>query len=321
MRPIGGFQGSVMVTSGGSVLADLTGGLADVDADDPVTPRTPFQICSVSKQFAAAAAMLLVEDGRLDLHEPIDRWLPDAPSQWRQVTFHHLLSHTAGVPHWLEAPGLDPAESISIDTRLETLLSTPLRTEPGTRWHYSSLGFLLVGVIIAKASGVHYRDFVIQRIIDPLGLTRTTVGGTPKTAARGYNGGQPVTPYVLHEMPGAGDIWSTAEDLTRFTVALHSHLLITAGSLRTMVTAHAGIDDDDDEQPQLITTGYGYGMFTGVFADQRALYHPGDNPGYRSLACWFPDQATSVVILVNNESINVTDTLRQLLPGILGTGR
>jgi hypothetical protein len=81
-----------------------------------------------------------------------------------------------------------------------------------------------------------------------------------------------------------------------------------------MRTAHAPIDDDDDGEPRLTTTGYGYGMFTGIFAGHAAWYHPGDNPGYRSMACWLPDRAASIVILVNDETASVPGLLRQLLP-------
>lgn len=306
-----------MVTKGGTVVASLAEGLANADAGVPCTPQTPFQLCSVSKQFAATATMLLAEDGRLDLHEPIDRWLPEAPSQWRHVTLHHLLSNSAGVPHWRDAPGLDPAEPISIGARVEILLRTPLLAEPGERWHYSSLGFLLVGLIVEEASGQCYSDFLTQRILDPLHLTATTVGGMPNTAALGYDDGKRVPPYDLDLMPGTGDIWATVEDLTRFTIAVHSGELITPSSLQAMVAAHARIDDDDDGQPQLITTGYGYGTFTGLFAGHPALYHPGDNPGYRSLACWLPDDAVSIAILANDEAANMTSTLRQLLPAVL----
>ena len=114
MRPVDSLHGTVMVTRDGSVVADLAGGLADIEAGVPCTSGTRFQLCSVSKQFTAAAVLLLVESGSLDLREPVDRWLPETPPQWRQVTLHHLLSHTAGIPHWLEAPGLDPAEPMSI---------------------------------------------------------------------------------------------------------------------------------------------------------------------------------------------------------------
>jgi CubicO group peptidase (beta-lactamase class C family) len=306
-----------MVAKGGSVVADLAGGLASAEAGSACTSATRFQICSVSKQFTAAAVMLLVESGRLDLGEPLARWLPEGPPQWRQVTLHHLLSHTAGVPHWLEAPGLDPAEPMRISERLEVIQATPLRTEPGAHWHYSSPGFLLAGLIVERASGQPYREFLTERVLSPLKLTRTTTGRAPGDAARGYKDGQPAPSWDLDTMPGTGDIWSTTGDLTRFTTALHSGELVTASSLRAMSTAHAALDDDDDGEPRLTTTGYGYGMFTGTFAGHPACYHPGDNPGYQSFACWLPDQAASIVILVNDEGVDITGLLRQLLPAAL----
>ena len=305
------------MTKGGLVKADLAEGLADADDGVPCTPATRFQICSVSKQFAAAAVMLLVESGRLDLREPLARWLPEGPPQWRQVTLHQLLSHTAGVPHWLEAPGLDPAEPMRISERLEVIKATPLRTEPGAQWHYSSPGFLLAGLIVERASGQPYQEFLTERILSPLKLTRTTMGRAPGDAARGYNDGQPVPPWDLDAMPGTGDIWSTTADLTRFTAALHFGELVAASSLRAMCTAHATLDDDDDGEPRLATTGYGYGTYTGTFAGHSVCYHTGDNPGYLSFACWIPDLAASIVILVNDEAVNITGLLRQLLPAVL----
>lgn len=306
-----------MVTKGGSLVTDLAGGLADIQAGVPCTADTRFQLCSVSKQFTAAAVMLLVESGGLDLGEPIDRWLPGAPRQWRQVTLHHILSHTAGIPHYREAPGLDPAEHMTFGQRLEILKATPLQAEPGARWHYSSPGFLLAAFIVERASGEPYQRFLAERVLSPLHLTRTTMGAFPDTAARGYNAGQTVAPVDVGEMAGTGDIWSTARDVTKFTAALHGGELVTATSLRAMCTAHAHIEDDDAGEPRLTTTGYGYGMYTGIFAGHAAVYHSGDNPGYRSLACWIPDRAASIVILVNDEAVSVTSLLRQLLPATL----
>jgi CubicO group peptidase (beta-lactamase class C family) len=168
MPPVEGLRGTAMVTKGGSVEADLAGGMADIEAGVPCTSATRFQLCSVSKQFTAAAVMLLAGSGRLDLGEPVARWLPEGPPQWRQVTLHELLSHTAGVPHWREAPGLDPAEPMKISERLEIIQATPLRTEPGAQWHYSSPGFLLAGLIVERASGQPYREFLAERILSPL---------------------------------------------------------------------------------------------------------------------------------------------------------
>jgi CubicO group peptidase (beta-lactamase class C family) len=314
MRQVAGLRGTAVVTRGGSVEVDLAAGPADIEVGVLCNPGTPFQLCSVSKQFATAAVMLLAESGRLDLREPVARWLPGGLPQWRQVTLHHLLSNTAGIPHWLEAPGLDPAEPMTISERLEIIQATPLRTEPGALWHYSSPGFLLAGLIVERASGRPYPEFLAERILSPLKLAGTTVGGAPRAAARGYKDGQPVPPWDLDAMPGTGDIWSTVGDLSRFTAALHSGELVAAGSLRAMCTAHASLDDDEEGEPRLTTTGYGYGMYTGIFAGHAAYYHTGDNPGYQSFACWIPDRAASIVILANDEAVSITGLLRQLLP-------
>lgn len=308
-------RGVAVVTRAGTVRAELAAGLADAEAGLPCTPRTRFQICSISKQFAAAAALLLAEDGRLALDDTVDRWLPGGPPQWSGVTLHHLLSHTAGVPHWLEAPDLDPADPMPVGERLAAIQRAPLRSVPGETWHYSSPGFLLVGLIVARASGQPYARFLTERVLVPLGLTATSVGGPPpEPAARGYRDGEPVAPFDLAAMAGTGDIWSTAADLASFTAALHAGELLADGSLRAMLTPHAPLDDDDEV---LTTTGYGYGMFTGTSGGHAAYYHPGDNPGYLSFSGWIPDRAASLVILANDESVSIPALLRQLLPAAL----
>lgn len=171
----------------------------------------------MSKQFAATAVMLFAASGAVALGEPVARWLPGSPPQWRQVTLHHLLTHTAGVRHWGDAPGFGPSQPVSIRDRQALL------TEPGTQWRYSSPGYLLAGLIVEWASGRPYLDFLTERIMSPPGLTSTTVGSAPAGAATasGYRNGEPVAPWDLGAMPGTGDICSTVGDLARFTTALH----------------------------------------------------------------------------------------------------
>lgn len=142
----------------------------------------------------------------------------------RQVTLHHLLTHTAGVRHWGDAPGFGPSQPVSIRDRLALIQQAPLLTEPGTQWRYSSSGYLLAGLIVEWASGRPYLDFLTERIMSPPGLTSTTVGSAPAGAATasGYRNGEPVAPWDLGAMPGTGDICSTVGDLARFTTALHS---------------------------------------------------------------------------------------------------
>jgi len=317
---IEGLRGTAIVTRAGSVKLELADGLADAETGAVCTPRTRFQIASVSKQFAAAAVMLLAESGMVALDEPVERWFPGALPQWRQVTLHHLLTHTAGIAHWGDAPGFDPSQPMTPGQRLALIQQAPLLTEPGTRWHYSSPGYLLVGEIVERASGQPYRDFLTERILVPLELTSTTVGSAPAGApiARGYRDGQPVPPWELSAMPGTGDICSTIGDLARYTIAVHSGSLLTGSSLRALRTAHTPLSGDQGfSDDWLAGDGYGYGYFIGRIGGHAAYFHPGDNPGYQSFNAWLPGPAASIVILANDETANLENLLKQLLPAAL----
>jgi CubicO group peptidase (beta-lactamase class C family) len=324
VQAIEGLRGAATVTRAGQVRLEAAGGLADAGAGVMCTPQTRFQICSVSKQFAAAAAMLLAQSGQLDLAEPVARWLPGGPPQWQRVTLHHLLTHTAGVRHWGDAPGFDASQPMDPAERVALIQQAPLLTDPGTSWHYSSPGYLLAGHIVAQASGQPYADFVTGQILVPLGLTSTSAGGLPAgaAAARGYRNGQPVTPWPLDTMPGTGDICSTVGNLARFTAAVHSGSLIRQQRFaQAMITPHATLPDGQGTSDGWMTgDGYGYGQFIGHIAGHAAYFHPGDNPGYQSLAVWLPDQAACAVILTNDEAADTEALLRQLIPVALASG-
>jgi CubicO group peptidase (beta-lactamase class C family) len=132
VQAIEGLRGAATVTRAGQVRLEAASGPADAGAGVICTPRTRFQICSVSKQFAAAAAMLLAESGQLDLAEPVARWLPGGPPQWQRVTLHHLLTHTAGVRHWGDVPGFDASQPMDLAERVALIQQAPLLTDPGT---------------------------------------------------------------------------------------------------------------------------------------------------------------------------------------------
>jgi CubicO group peptidase (beta-lactamase class C family) len=317
VRSVEGLRGAAIVTRGGRVTLEAAGGLADAEAGVECTPRTRFQIASVSKQFAAVSALLLAESGRLDLAEPVARWFPGAPPQWQRVTLHHLLTHTAGVRHWGDAPGFDPSRPIDPAERVALMLQAPLLTEPGTRWRYSSPGYVLAGHIVGQASGRPYPSFLAERVLAPLGLTATTSGDVPPGApfARGFHNGQPVAPWPLRAMPGTGEICCTVGDLARFTVAVHSGSLLGAESVQAMVTPHAPLPDGEGTPDGwLACDAYGYAQYIGRIAGHTAYLHPGDNPGFQSLAAWLPAQEACVVVLSNDEATDTEALLRQLLP-------
>jgi CubicO group peptidase (beta-lactamase class C family) len=324
VQSIEGLRGAAIVTRAGRVQLEAAGGLADAETGVKCTTQTRFQICSVSKQFAAVAAMLLAESGQLDLAAPVARWFPGGPPQWQRATLHHLLTHTAGVRHWGDAPGFDASQPVDLAERIALIQQAPLLAEPGARWHYSSPGYLLVGHIVAQASGQSYAGFVTEQILVPLGLSSTSADGSPAdaAAARGYRDGQPVAPWPLSAMPGTGDICSTVGDLAHFTAAVRSGSLIRQQRFaQAMITAHAPFPDDQGtSEGWVIGDGYGNGQFIGRIAGHTAYFHPGDNPGFQSLAVWLPGQALCAVILTNDEAADTEALLRQLIPVALDNG-
>src|SRR5271155_2149429 len=164
---------ALLVSRDGQVIRAQGYGLANVELRVPVTPETIFQSGSVGKQFTATAVMMLVEQGKIGLDDPLTKYFPDAPATWKQVTIRELLSHTAGFgdypgkfnfrKDWTEAELLKLVESI------------PLAYPPGTKWDYSNLGYLTLGILIHRVTGEFYGDFLQQRIFHPLDMQTTRI--------------------------------------------------------------------------------------------------------------------------------------------------
>lgn len=303
MAEIEGFSGVVTITRDGRPVSTTTGG--------GYTPTTPFQIASVSKNFAATLTMMLVERGALDLHEPVTRWLPEAPGSWRDLTLHHFLSNSSGIGHWPEIP-MDPAKPATRDERLAAIVGAPRKFDPGTRFLYSSPGYLVVGVVAERAAGMAYPELLAENILRPLGLAATG-SGRPQGVAPGHHAGTPIEPWDLGSMIGSGDLWSTVADLHVYAKALDEGALVSPASLARMRTQHIPFaESDGTPDGGLVVTGYGYGHFIGTFNGQPAVLHTGDNPGYRSLLGWLGD--LRIVALANEDTVAWEDILARLLP-------
>jgi CubicO group peptidase (beta-lactamase class C family) len=260
---IEGFNGAALVADGnGDTLATVTSPGIDLD--------TRFQVASVSKCFAAAATLMLNERGVLSLDDPVGPW-PD-------VTVHRLLSHTSGLGQYRDIPTIDLMAGTVSRALIE---AAPLLNEPGSTWHYSSPGYVMLAAAIEERIGRPYAEIVKDLILGPLGLDATTVGAKPATNVAPGEG-----EIDLAHLPGTGDIWSTVKDLNRFARGLDSQVL------ERMRTPHATLPE-----PQLGCTHYGYGLYIG----DDIVLHTGDVPGFRSLLAWLPDNRTAA-ILCNDES-------------------
>jgi CubicO group peptidase (beta-lactamase class C family) len=302
-------------------IQNFSGVVAVSHAGRPVTTvatrgRTPSdrqQIASVSKVFAATLALMLAEDGTLALGDPVGRWLPEAPPPYSDVTLDHLLSHTSGLGHWEDVPGLDPSVAMDRHERLALIYRAPQLSEPGAAWRYTSAGFLLVGAVVETVGGKPYAELLTERILRPLALHRTEVGTRPADVVAGHHAGEPVEQWDLSAMTGSGDMWSTVDDLATFGQALDGGRLLSAGSQRTMRTPHATLPEPErSADGRLVITGYGYGLYLGTFDGEPVCLHTGDNPGYRAVLGWFPG-GRQLVGLANDDYLDWDRVLAAVL--------
>lgn len=305
MRTLEGLRGAALVTVGGSVAVRSAG--------PPATLGTRFPLASVGKQFTAVAALLLAERGKLALDQPVAHWLPGSPPWWREVTPHHLLTHTSGLPHWGAEPGFDLLAALPTGDRAGLIpRGTPV-SRPGLRWHYSSPGYLLVAHIVELAAGQPYGEFLAEHIFTPLGMTATTTGRPPGDDVAGGPGDADGAGPGLAPMAGTSDLWSTVGDLARYNERFHAGALLGFESRAVMTGPLAPTAAEPRPGRTYFAGHYGYGLYVGTVGGHRAYYHPGDIPGFVSFAAWLPEHRASVVLLTDDEHTDVHAVTRQLL--------
>lgn len=287
-------------------------GFADRAADRPWTTGTRSQVASISKQFVAACALVLVDRGVLGLDDPVSRHLPGAGPAWDDVTVRQLLTHSSGMSHWGDHPGFAPSAPTPADERLRLFLAA--RRSGAGEFRYSSPGYVVLSAMLAAAAGRPYERLAQDLVIEPLGLTATSLG-SPGTgpAALGYRAGESVPSWDLGSMPGTGDVWSTVADLARFVAALHTGELLPPSVQVLLHEVRVPYADSSDSRVR--ASAYAAGHFVGTVDGQPACLHPGDNPGYQSLALWLPETSTTVVALSNDEADDIesvaADAVRQ----------
>lgn len=252
------FSGSVLVAQNGKVIYKKGFGYANAEWEVPNAPDTRHRIGSVTKQFTAALVLKLVEEGRISLDGKIVDYLPDYPRPaGEEVTIHHLLTHSSGIPNYTSLPDFfpemsrdpyEPEEFIPVFSNLD------LEFEPGSEWSYSNSGYFLLGVIIEKVTGMSYDEVLRQRLLEPLGLHDTGYDKYEEVLDRRASGysltfaGYRNAPYLDTSLPyAAGSLYSTVEDLFKWDRALYANRIFSDPRyLELMMTPH--IQD------------YGYGL-------------------------------------------------------------
>jgi len=312
------WSGTARVVRGDVVLEEISQGPAAGEDGPRCSPGLRSQAGSISKLVVSVVVLRLVEHGVLDLEVPVTRWLTGAPPRWAAITPRHLLSQTSGLGHWGDVPGLPGAfltDPPPRDDLVRMITAAPLVAEPGQAWRYSGPGFLVAALVVEAATGTPYGDVADELVLRPAGMHATTSGRHPTDldeVALVHRGGG-LLPLVegFTDLPGTGDLWTTADDLVRLGQALRSGVLLDQRSASRLWTPYATVPGSDVVQP-VVTQAYGFGTFLGTVKGHRARINPGDNPGYQSLLAHLPDEDLDVVVLANDEAPSVDAALAGL---------
>lgn len=315
---IPGFRGTALVQRGGEVVFQYAGGTTGRQPDSTIDVTTRFQIASVSKQFTAAAVLLLVDRGLVSLDDHLVDLLEGSPSTWEGITVHQLLCHTSGLVHWQQLPELDLTARVPVDEELALFRRAPLLSVPGSAYAYSSPGYVLLAHIVERVSGSPYRDFLTDEIFSPLELRSTFAGNGEGESdlASPLNRGESVVSFELDVVGmGAGDAWSTIGDLAAWDAALDTGRLLSEESRRRMFSVHTPVAI---EQDGLTLDGYGYAWFLGDVLGHSIVFHTGDNAGFQSINATLPDDDARFIALTNDTATDLLGTSLSLLAVAIG---
>ena len=329
---LGHFNGTVLVAKDGKILVNRGVGWADFEHRVPAAPATRYAVASLTKQFTAAAILQLRDAGKLKLGDSICDYLDPCPAAWRPATIQTLLNHTSGVVDYEEPRGLGSPAYIAfvtqpghISTIIAEAAAKPLEFTPGTKWHYSNTGYILLSKVVAKASGRSFQDYVEANVLGRAGMRNSMLFRNhliPNVAsgyeirdlnltkvAQGVNLTDPVAiaPRVMGDFSGEhGDanLITNSEDMFKWISALGDGRVIGAASLAEMTTAGRA--------------SYGYGVEVSEQFGTKFITHTGGLPGFSSRLSWYPAERLTVVVLSNVEGVRFSKVASDLAAIALG---
>lgn len=321
------FSGSLLVAERGRVLLSEAYGHADAARQIANTPETRFNIGSMGKMFTAVAIAQLADDGRLRLTDPIARHLPGLPPEIGAITIDQLLTHRSGLRDYFRPENRAAIQSARIAADLlPVALADGLAFAPGSDFAYSNSGYVVLGAIVERLSGLTYPDYLRRRIFDPAGMAATSLDGSVARAAAmtrrgpgGENGEGPPRPA-----PQIGSAWgspaggavSTVGDLFRFAEALRRHRLVRPETTELLWRAHVVPGRADGEG----RASYGYGFSRLDLGGARLVGHGGGSVGINAQFEIDPEAGRVVVILANRDPPAATEALRAARRAWLGGG-
>lgn len=307
------FTGTVFVAQKGRVVLSKGYGMANIELDIANSPQTVFRIGSITKQFTAVAILLLQEQGKLSVQDPVCKFVANCPPAWQPITIRHLLAHTSGIPNYTSIPEylkLQPLHA-PLDSLIGRFRDLPLTFVPGEKFSYSNSGYVLLGAIIEKASGQTYAYFIRSRLLEPLQMKNSGYDRHDlilKNRATGYTtDGNSWTnsPYLDMSIPhAAGALYSTVGDLYLWDQALYTDKVLNAKSTAAMYTA--------------VLDNYAYGWIVDTEFKRKRISHGGGINGFATLIARYPDEKVTIIVLSNLQSANAGKIGRDLGAALFG---
>ncbi|AHG92296.1 beta-lactamase (plasmid) [Gemmatirosa kalamazoonensis] len=297
---------AVLVVHDGRVVLEKGYGLADVEANTPVTRETDFRLASLTKQFTATAIMLLAADGRVRYDDPVTKWVPNLPAYARGVTLRHLLHHTGGLPDYEDfVPDSQTRQVLDAEIPALVAHSDTAYFAPGTRFRYSNTGYVLLALVVERASGTRFADFLRDRVFATLGmsgsLAREDRGPPVPRRAYGYtvrtSGVRRTDQSNTSATLGDGGVYTSVRDLAKWDAALDRHQLVSADAQRLAWTPPARLPTGDTAP--FAGAGYGFGWFVDHESGELRVRHHGESRGFTNAVVRYPDRRLAVWILTN----------------------
>ncbi len=318
---------SVAVVENGAEEWSAGFGSADLENSVPATAHTLYRLASISKSLTATAAMLLWQQGKLDLDAPVQKYCPAFPQKETPITTRELLGHLGGIRHY-KTDGQDDPEggntkhfSNPIQAGLDFFKNDPLVAKPGTEFHYSTQGFTLVGCVMEGASGENYVNYVRTNVLAPAGMTHTVVDDRfaiiplrTRFYSKDKSGAITNADFLdsSYKIPGGGWL-SSADDMAKFEVAMLNDRIVTRPTRDLMWTPLKPADGKEDT--------YALGWGTGKELGDMDFGHAGGQQGTSTFFMIVPERRAGIVVLINLDGGNAYDLAKELMKVVLTTGQ
>lgn len=302
--PLDGTGATALVVKNNNPIYSKAFGMANLELEVPMQIDMIFEIASITKQFTAVAILMLMEEDKLNLKDDITKFIPDYPTQGHNITIHHLLTHTSGIKSYTEMDTLTQIwrNDYTPKQLINVFKNKPMDFDPGTQYHYNDSGYIILGHIIEKITGLTYKQFIEKRIFSRLEMTNSYYADHSKiikNRASGYqkNSGFKNAPYLNESLPyAAGSLLSTVKDIYKWNRAIKNNSLISEENKQLAFTNYKLNNGKE--------INYGYGWEINTIMNKKSIAHSGGILGFVTNVIYIPKEDLYVAVFSNCECKN-----------------